>query len=69
MSTLCQLTGKKHLPGRDRMGREQREIPGLVLECLAGTGRGACWAETKQSKSRERFPVLFGLNVRDQELE
>ena len=51
------------------MGREQREIPGLVWEWLAGTGSGACWAETNQSKSRERFPVLFGFNEHDQELE
>ena len=57
------------LPGRDSMGREQREIPGLVWEWLAGTRSGACWAETNQSKSRERFPVLFGLNEHDQELE
>ena len=69
VSALCPLTGKRSLPGRDSLGREQREIPGLVWEWLAGTGNGACWAETNQSKSRERFPVLFGLNEHDQELE
>jgi hypothetical protein len=44
------------------MGREQREIAGLVWEFSAGTGSGACWAEKNQSKSRERFPFPFGLN-------
>jgi hypothetical protein len=51
------------------MGREQREIPGLVWEWLAGTGSGAYCAETNQSRSRERILVLFGLNKHDQELE
>ena len=69
VSAVCQLTKKRPLPGRYSMGREQGEIPGLVWEWLAGTGCGACWAETNQSKSRERLPVLFGLNERDQELE
>ena len=54
VSALCQLT-KKTLPGRDSMGREQREIPGLV------------W-ETSQSKSSERLPVLYGMIEHDQEL-
>ena len=61
VSSLCQLTGKRPLPGRDSINRE---IPGLVWESLAETGRG-----TNQSKSRERFPVLFGLNEHDQELQ
>ena len=69
MSAVFQLTGKRPLAGRDSMGREQREIHGLVLEWLAGTGSGVCWAETNLSKSRDRFPVLFGLNEHDQELE
>ena len=61
VSSLCHLTGKRPLPGRDSLGREQREILGLVWEWLAGTGSGACWAETNQSKSRERFLVMFGI--------
>ena len=69
MSALCQLTKKRPLPGRDSMGREQREILGLVWELLARTGSGAYWAETNQSKSREKILVLFGLNKQDQELE
>ena len=60
---------EESLPGRDSINREQREIPGLVWEWLAGTGSGACRAETNQSKSRERILVLFGLNEHDQELE
>ena len=56
------------LPCRDSPEREQREIPGLVWEWLAGIGSGACWAETNQSKSRERFLVLVGLIKQDQEL-
>ena len=51
------------------MGREQRDIPCLVWEWLAGTGSGACWADASKSKSRERFPVLFGLIEQHQELE
>ena len=54
------------MPGRDSTKREQRDIPGLVWERLAGSGD--CWAETNQSKIRERFPVLFGLIEQDQEL-
>ena len=34
-----------------------------------GTGRRACWAETVQRESRERFLVLFILIEQDQELE
>ena len=66
---LCHLTGKRPLPGNESVGREQKEIFGLVWEWLAGTGSGACWAETNQSKSRERFQVLFVLIEQDQELE
>ena len=62
VTVLCQLTGKRPMPGRDSMGREQRESPGLVWEWLGGTGSGACWTEKNQNKSRERFLVLFGLN-------
>ena len=69
VSALCQLTGKRPLPGRDSMGRVQREIPGLGWAWLVGTGSGACLAETNQSKSRERFSILFGLNEHDQDLE
>ena len=69
MSAVCQLTGKRPLPGRDSMGKEQREIPGLVWEWLAGTGSVACLAETNQNKSRERFLVLYGISNHDQELE
>ena len=69
MSALGQLAGKRPLPGRDNRGREQREILCLVWEWLAGTGIEACWAETNRSKSRERFPVLFGLIEHDEELE
>ena len=65
MSALCQLTGKRPLPGRDSMGREQREILGLVWGWLAGTGSGAFWAETSHSNSRERFPFQFGLIEHD----
>ena len=69
VSALCQLTGKRPLYGRDSVIREQREIPGLVWEWLAQTGSGACLAETNQSKSKEKFPVLFGLNEHDQALK
>ena len=61
VSALSQLTEKRPLPGRDSIGREQREIFGLVWEWLAGTGNGACWVETNQSIFRETFPVLFEL--------
>ena len=40
--------------------------------CLRMASRNREWgllAETNQSKSRERFPVLFGLKEHDQELE
>ena len=57
------------LLGRDKPEQDQREVPGLVWEWLAWTESGVCWAETNQSKSRERFSVLFGLNEHDQELE
>ena len=66
-STMA-ITRKRLLPGRDSIGREQREIPGLFWQWL-GTGSWACWAETNQSKSRERILVLFGLNKHDQDLE
>ena len=56
------------LLGRDSPEREQRDMSCLVREWLAGTGSGACWAETSQSKSRERFPVLFVLKEHDQGL-
>jgi hypothetical protein len=49
------------------MGRAQRDMPGLVWEWLAGTGIGACLAETNQSKRRERFPALFELIEHEQE--
>ena len=68
VSALCHLTGKRPLPGRDSLGREQREILGLVWVWLAGTGSGASWAEANQTKGRERFLVLFGLIEQDQEL-
>ena len=42
VSAVCQLTRKRPLPGRDCMGREQRDIPGLVWEWLAETRSGAC---------------------------
>ena len=41
----------------------------VVLGMDSRNRKGACWAETNQSKSRERFPVLFGLNEQVQELE
>ena len=34
MSAHCHLTRKKPLLSRDSLGREQREIPGLVWEWL-----------------------------------
>ena len=49
--------------------KDQREIPELVWEWLAGAGSVACWAEKVQRKSREMFLVLFGLIEEDQELE
>ena len=50
VSALCQLTGKRPLPDRDSIGREQGEIPGLFLVCLAGPESGACWAEQEQGE-------------------
>ena len=32
LSAHCHLNRKRALPGRDSLGREQREIPGLVWE-------------------------------------
>jgi len=39
--------------------------------CLGMVSRNSrvYWAETNQSKRRERFPVLLGLNEHDQELK
>ena len=34
MSPHCHLTRKRPLFGSDSLGRDQREIPGLVLELL-----------------------------------
>ena len=62
-------SGKRPLPSRDSINRDQRENLGLGWEWFAGTGSEACRAETNQSKSRERFPALCGLNEHDQELE
>ena len=45
VSSLCQLTKKRPLPGRSSMGREKRYTPGLVWQRLAGTGSGACSVE------------------------
>ena len=68
VSALCQLTGKRPLPGRNSIYMEQRDFPGLVWEWLAGIGSGVCEAETNQSKGRERVPILFVLNEHDQEI-
>ena len=39
------------------------------LDLVSRNRELGCWAETNQTKSRERFPVLFWLNEHDQELE
>ena len=41
--------------------REAKVLNGPVIEKNNTTGNGACLAETVQSKSRERFLLLFGL--------
>ena len=62
------LTRKRRLLGRDSPERNQRDIAGLILEWLAGAGSWACWAETAQRNSRERFLVVFGFIEQDQKL-
>ena len=56
MSAVSQMTKKRPLPGTDSMGRDQREILGLVCERLAGTGSGACWPETNQTQEQREVP-------------
>ena len=70
MSAHCHLTRKRPLLSRDSLGREQREIPGLVWEW---SNRNREWGllgrDSRERESREKFPVLFGLIEQYQELE
>ena len=48
MPAFCQLTRKWPWPGRDSIGREQREITGLVWEGLLGTEYGHAEQEQRE---------------------
>ena len=71
MSLHCHLTRKRPLIGRDSLSREQREIPGFVLEWFEqeqGVGPPG-QRQSRERESRERFLVLFIWFEHDQELE
>ena len=44
------------MPGRDSMSREQRDIPGLVWEWLAGTWSGGLLGRDKPEQEQREVP-------------
>ena len=57
MSLHCHLTRKRPLIGRDSLSREQREIPGFVLEWFEQE-QGVGPPGQRQSREREEKEVL-----------
>ena len=60
------MTRKRPWPGRDSLGRGQRKIPGLVLECFKQEQGVEPAGQRQSSESAER--VLFILIEQYQEL-
>ena len=62
VSANCQLTRKRPVFGRDSLGREQRETPGLVVEwCNKNREWGLIGRDSLEREQRE-FPSLVRID-------